>query len=516
MRVWGMTIAGAAAMALAAPGQAAASGNRYSFSRAAEARVDYRATPHRAARGCADVAPGALARLVAAAGDVPEHCRIDGVLPMGIGYQLNLPSAWNGRLYMHGNGGYAGEDPDSAREQASRDAALRNGFAVAQTDTGHRATQEPLAIFARDEVKLRNHGYGAVHATVVFAKQTAQAYYGMTPRHAYWDGCSTGGRQGVMSAQRFPGDFDGIVAAAPTLDWSSIMIKGAWNRAALAPTGLTAQRLAPVFASVLAKCDEIDGLKDGLIADPRLCDFRPERDLQPCDGDGCLSAAEIAALDKVYAGPPKGAGTPAWLVQSPGFEHASALFPFVIMPGGRDMLTVFSESWMRHIGLKDDAFELDRFDFARDPARIREADPVFNPTADLAAFRARGGKMITFWGWADTALNPQMGLDYYHRLAAQSGVAGVQDFYRFFLVPGVAHCAGGYGPDEIDALSLVIDWVEAGVAPARLPARRHGRDGLPPLNRAYCPYPAETRYRGAGDPEDPSNFDCKPAPERRS
>jgi len=509
----------AAVAACIAPASAQAAGNQYSFSRPDLAGVDYRATPHAAAIAC-EALPGRTpdgaalrARRVAAADGTPEHCRLDGSLPGGVGFQLNLPTAWNGRLYMHGNGGYAGEEAESPRERASRDGALRNGFATARTDTGHLAAQEPLATFARDEVKLRNHGYGAVHATVSFAKQAIGAYYGMPPRYAYWDGCSTGGRQGVMSAQRYPDDFDGIVAAAPTLDWSSIMIKGAWNRRAVAGAGLTADRMKPVFDAVMARCDPLDGLQDGLIDDPRACRFDPIRDLKPCDGAAadCLTADQIAAVATLYTGPPKGRATPAWVGLAPGFEHSSTLFPFVMMPGGApDLLTVFSESWMRHIGLKDPGFDLASFDFQADPARIRGADAIFNPAPDLRAFGARGGKMITFWGWADAALNPEMGIDFYDRLVARQGLAEVQGFYRLFLVPGVAHCAGGYGPDQVDAFSLLINWVEKGAPPARLPARRKA---APSYDRAYCPYPAKTRYRGAGDREDPRNFDCV-APDR--
>lgn len=498
-----------AALAASLPAAAFASGNRYTFSRADTAAVDYRATPHRPAAACESF--GAGARLVAASAQAPEHCRIDGVFASGAGFQVNLPSAWNGRLYMYGNGGYAGEDAEGDREQASRALGLANGFATARTDTGHLASREPLATFALDHAKLTNHGHLAVHDTVTHAKALAAAYYGTRPRYAYWDGCSTGGRQGVMSAQRYPDDFDGIVAAAPTLDWSSIMIKGLWNRQALSGSGLTFERMGPVFKAVMARCDELDGLADGLIDDPRRCDFDPRRDLPSCEdgGGACFTALEAEALRKVYAGPPKGHGTPPWVVQTPGFEHPSTLFPFTMTPNGSpDVLTVFATSWTRYIGFKDPAYDPAAFDFRTDPGRIRGADPLFNPTPDLAAFKARGGKMITFWGWADTALNPGMGLHYYDQVVARQGLSKTQDFYRFFLIPGVAHCAGGYGPEEIDAMSDVIDWVEAGVVPARLPARRRGSDGGPPFNRAYCAYPAITRYDGSGDREDPGSYRC--------
>lgn len=515
-----------AALSLGAPTLVHATGNKDTFSRAATSAVDYRATPYRPSLACGDLSRPAAglarlrAELVAGSPAAPEHCRVDGVFPSGAGFQINLPTAWNGRLYMFGNGGYAGEDAEAPREQASRSRGLANGFVTARTDTGHLASAEPLATFALDRVRLVNHGYQAVHDTAAYAKAVAAAYYGTGPRYAYWDGCSTGGREGVMSAQRFPADFDGIVAGAPTLDWSSIMIKGLWDSRALRGSGLTFAKMGLVFQAVLSKCDALDGLADGLIDDPRRCDFDPRRDLPGCgpggEGATCFTASEAAALSKLYAGPPKGPATPAWTYQTPGFEHSSTLAPFTMMADGSpDVLTIFATSWMKYIGLKDPNYDPASFDFQADPARIRGADAVFNPTPDLSAFKARGGRMITFWGWADTALNPQMGLDYYDRLVGRYGLAGTQDFYRLFLIPGVAHCGGGYGPDEIDAMTEVITWVETGVAPARLPARGRGSDGARDYNRAYCPYPAATRHEGAGDPEDPRSYACA-APSGRS
>jgi len=515
---------GIAALAAAMPAPARAEGNKFTFARADASAVDYRATRHRAAMSCeqlgrngGDTAALKVERVPATA-QVPEHCRIDGVLKSGAGFQVNLPMAWNGRLYMYGNGGFAGEDAEAPHEQASRDRGLANGFATARTDTGHLAASEPLASFARDRRKLVNHGYRAVHDTATYAKTLAAIFYGTRPRRAYWDGCSTGGREGVMSAQRYPADFDGIVAGAPTLDWSSIMIKGLWDRQALAGSGLSFDKMGLVFKAVIAKCDALDGVADGLIDDPRRCNFDPQRDLPACRDGGatadCFTASETEALRKIYAGPPKGAATPSWLFQTPGSEQPSTLFPFTMMrDGSPDVLSIFAASWMKYIGFKNPDYDPAQFDFASDPARIRGADVLFNPTPDLAAFKARGGKMITFWGWADTALNPQMGIDYYDRVVGRLGLPATQSFYRLFLIPGVAHCGGGYGPEEIDAMTDVINWVEKGITPDRLPARRRSTDGSPSYNRAYCPYPAATRYDGSGDREDPQSYSCAAPPE---
>src|SRR3954463_3805752 len=223
-------------------------GNQSTFTNFASSAVDYRSTPFRSAKDCSSLDPGSgvrvtSAQLIATSGNVPAHCRLDGVIPNEIGFQINLPVAWNGRLYMYGNGGYAGEDAESEPEKASRNAALENGFATARTDTGHLASKEPLATFAVDPDKVVDHGYRAVHETILLAKKLATSFYDATPKFSYWDGCSTGGREGVVSAQRYPDDFDGIVAAAPTLQWTQVMIKGLWNQSALDGAGLTTAKM---------------------------------------------------------------------------------------------------------------------------------------------------------------------------------------------------------------------------------------------------------------------------------
>jgi hypothetical protein len=500
---------------------AGASGNLHSFSRATDAKIDFRATPIRSTQDCkaflTDIAGGiriTSAELIAAKDGVPEHCRVNGVIPQEIGFQFNFPVAWNGRLYMYGNGGYAGEDAEAPREQDSRNIALRNGFATARTDTGHLASKEPLGTFAVDHNKVVDHGYRAVHETVTLAKRLAGRFYGNAPKFSYWDGCSTGGRQGVMSAQRYPKDFDGIVATAPTLKWTDIMIKGLWNQRALDRGGFTPAKMQTVFSSFTAKCDAGDGAKDGLVSDPRQCKFAPAADVKRCepgkDAGDCLTEAQAMALQDLYDGPKDGSGKPIFVGQVPGAEDPSVLAPFVMMPdGSANALTRYADSWMKYLAFQNPGYDPKTFDFDKDPQRIRKMDEIFNPTTDLTAFRDAGGKMITFWGWADNALNPQMGMQYYDEVAEKFGLDNTKSFYRFFLVPGFAHCRGGYGPNEVDAMSVIIDWVEGGVVPQRLPARKTEKDGRVKYQRAYCAYPQLTTFSGAGDPEDPKNYSCR-------
>jgi feruloyl esterase len=270
--------------------------------------------------------------------------------------------------------------------------------------------------------------------------------------------------------------------------------------------------MSNVFKSVAAKCDARDGLKDGLIDDPRLCRFDPANDMPRCaagsEGAECLTNRQVDALQQIYSGPKNGRGEQLFVGQLPGSEDESTVAPFLVLPDNSpNLLTVFAQSWMKYLAFGDPNYDPKSFDFDRDPSRIGRVDEIFNPTTDLSLFKERGGKMVTFWGWADNALNPQMGLNYYDRLRAKYGASETESFYRFFLVPGVAHCRGGYGPSEIDALTPVINWVEKGMPPERLPARLT-KDGNVKYNRAYCAYPQTTQYNGSGSTEDPSNFSC--------
>lgn len=498
----------------------AARGNAYGFAEAATSSVNYSATPHSAVLSCAAMTKttgsgvALSSQLIAATATVPEHCRITGTIPAEIGFEINLPTQWNGRLWMYGNGGFAGEDANAPREVDSRAAGLSKGFATARTDTGHLDAKEPLASFAYNRVdKLIDHGYRAVHETVLLAKVLVNEYYARPPNYSYWDGCSTGGRQGMMSASRYPEDFDGIMAGAPTLRWSDVMMKGLANHQALqtAPT-LTPAKLGNVFKAMLAKCDAKDGVTDGLLSNPPACDFNPKVDLPQCGAavtDTCFTDAETTALQRLRDGPKiKGA---TYFPQYPGVEDPSASIPWIFWPGGPSptVLTLFGESYMKYFAFEtqDPAYDWSKFNFDTDPDRMGRINSILNPEPELAAFKARNGKILSYWGWADAALNPIMGTDYYNAVSAKLGLAQTQSFYRMFFVPGVAHCSGGYGPHQIDAMTPLIEWVEAGKAPDRLPAKLVTA-GVTKYNRSYCPYPQTTVHTG-GDTESPANWRCE-------
>ena len=465
------------------------------------------------------------AAIVAATADAPEHCRITGLIAPEIRFDLALPSVWNGRLYMFGNGGYAGEALDAPGRVANLRRALAKGFAAVQTNTGHDAASEPLGSFAASPQKFVDYAYRAVHVTAVTAKRVLQTYYGTPPRRSYFDGCSTGGRQGLIEAQRFPEDFDGIVAGAPVLDFSGTMIGYAAIQRALSAAPIPAAKLRLVASAVYAKCDASDGVKDGVIGDPRGCGFAPSADLPKCsgdaDGDDCFSPAQIRALEAVYHGVARRGADffPGWPIGAeiaggggPGgaAAPASGWVPwFVAQPGATPIQKTFGETFFKFMafGAPRPAYDWLTFDLDADLDKIESARAVLDATnPDLTRFKARGGKMVSYFGWADPALNPMMGVRYYERVMQQTG-ASTADFYRLFMVPGMFHCSGGIGTSTFDALTPLVEWVEKGAAPQTIAASRVV-DGKVVRTRPLCPYPQVERYKGTGSIDEAASFTC--------
>ena len=521
-RRFGSLIVAALAL-LAAP---AAAQNRYSFVDAAKSPLDYSKATVKPQMACPDVRSMVLGsvtvsavEIVAAADGVPEHCRVTGTIAPEIHFEMNLPAAWNRRFYMNGNGGFAGETPDSPPRAALRAAALRQGFVTATTNTGHDASKEPLASFAVDPRKLEDYAFRAVHLTALTAKGIATRYYDRPVAYSYWDGCSTGGRQGLMSAQRFPADFDGIVAGAPVLNFVDTTITGLWNARAVNDGPLTLDTMKLVADAVYAKC----GGADGVIDDPRRCDFDPTRDLPKCSGakgSGCVTESQASALKRIYGGVMKD-GKPYFPGQPLGAEKAGDP-PFgepqassgwdrwlIGRDGGKPLQLAFGESFMRYMafGKPDAGYDWKTFDFNRDPDRMGDIRKLLNATdPNLTPFRNRGGKLLMYFGWADAALTPFMAIDYYEKALATNG-PDTRDFFRFFLVPGMFHCRGGVGTDRFDAMTSLINWVEGGAAPDSIPAARVEQDQVK-RTRPLCPYPRVARYKGTGNIDDGSSFAC--------
>jgi Tannase and feruloyl esterase len=464
------------------------------------------------------------ATMIPASVDGPEHCRVSLMVPPEINVQVNLPAAWNGRLYVFGNGGWAGESFESAGRAANRARGLRAGFVTAATDTGHSALLEPGASFALNRQKLLDFGFRSMHVTAEAAKLMARTYYGAGPTKSYYEGCSQGGRQGLILAQRFPADFDGIIVGAPALNQTGTHLARAYWMRGMNANPFPAAKLGLLAARVYQQCDEKDGLKDGLIDDPRRCDFKPARDLPQCaagaDQVDCFTADQIAAVERIYGdvmsqgkrffpGWPVGAeiagpnGQSGWMGQE------------VDGPNGPGAWTSYGGNFLRFVvpGTRAGSAESDfsrlfsQFDIDKDPPHMEELRQILDATdTDLSAFQRHGGKMLMYFGWADPQLNAKMGVEYYEQVVEKMG-ASTGDFFRLFMVPGMFHCGGGVGTSQFDAATPVVKWVEAGTAPGRLEASRVVA-GKVVRTRPLCAYPQVARYQGSGSIDDAANFSC--------
>jgi feruloyl esterase len=473
------------------------------------------------------------AELVPARGAVPAFCRVFGVIAPEIQFEVALPTAWNRRLYMRGNGGYAGERLDDRERIDLRDRAVSKGFVAAQTNTGHDGAAQPLASFAHNDLaKLTDYSFRAVHLTAQAAKDLAAAYYARPPAYSYFDGCSTGGRQALMSAQRYPGDFDGIAAGAPVLNFTGTQYWGVWNAQHLARGPFSFAQIADVGRRIMDKCDAVDGLKDGLITEPRACPFDPAKDL-PRGGANGYSDAQVAALQGIYGGMKSNGrsvfpGVPLG-IESPDPKGESGWANWYVAggtdpaggqptPAGKSRQLAFGEAFIQYFADQPAAkpnLDWRSFDFDKDYRQDSFVHRLIDATdPDLKAFKSRGGKLVMYFGWADPALNPNMGVEYYEAVQRTTPEAG--DFFRLFMAPGMWHCGGGLGPDLFDPVSAVIDWVEAGKAPDRLmaeqratgPGGRSSWDGALRRTRPLCPYPQVARYDGRGDPNQAASFRC--------
>jgi feruloyl esterase len=459
----------------------------------------------------------ATATDAAAAGDVPAHCRVTGLIQPEIRFEVVLPANWNRKLLMSGNGGYAGNSVDGPQRSGNSTRGLRLGYATAATNTGHEASVEPLGTFAVNQQKLLDYAFRSLHVTADAAKKIIAAYYGASPAKSYFEGCSTGGRQALILAQRFPNDFDGIIAGAPVLNFTGTMTSYACIAQALAAAPIPYAKLELVAKRVYETCDAKDGLADGLIDDPRRCDFAPARDLPRCAGaeaPDCFTAGQIAALEKIYSDVTGGGKRlfPGWPVGAeiapPGGRSGWDGW-FLRADGGKATQVAFSETFFSYLAYpkKDPEFKIASFNFSTDPQRLETIHNILDATdPDLSRFRDRGGKLIMFFGWADPALNPRMGVEYYESVLAKMGPA-TQQFFRLFMVPGMFHCAGGVGTSNFDMLTALESWVEKGSAPDSIPAS-HTQSGKVTRTRPLCPYPQTAQYKGSGSIDDAANFTC--------
>jgi feruloyl esterase len=479
-------------------------------------------------------AGGAPARAFPGARALPEFCQVQGVSKPStdshIEFEVWLPvSGWNGKYQGAGNGGFGGEINYS--EMA---AALVAGYATASTDTGHQGgpTDAKWALGHRE--KIVDYGYRAIHETAVNAKAIIRAFYGEAPKRSYFSSCSNGGRQGLMEAQRYPDDYDGIISGAPAAHFTRITAAFDWDLQAMTldpASHIPARKLSAIEAATLAACDMLDGVKDGVIDDPTRCTFSPA--VLRCTGpesDSCLTERQIATLQKLYAGPRTSGGEPVSPGLAPGAETGPGGWArWVAGPAPDSSLQfAFASQAGPYLLHQDPTYSFRTFNVDRD-VRFRDENvgPLLNAAnPDLSAFKRRGGKLILYHGWSDAALPPMGTVNYYQGVVAKMGAAkSVTDFVRLYMLPGVQHCGGGPGPNEFGTLpakqadprmsvsAALEHWVEKGIAPDAIIATKHKTNGSPASGvlrtRPLCPYPQTAQYKGSGSTDEASSFVCK-------
>ena len=433
----------------------------------------------------------------------PAACRVVGRVSPAVNFEVWLPaSGWNGKFQMVGGGGFAGVISYGAMATA-----LDRGYATASTDTGHSTPGGSWALGHPELVT--DFAYRAIHETTVKAKTIVEAFYGNAARLSYFVGCSTGGRQGLIEAQRFPNDFDGIVAGAPANYWTHLMAGTLWPATATLKddaTRLSAAKLSTINKAVLAACDARDGATDGLIENPLACGFDPAT-LQ-CAGvenDACLTAAQVKAAaaiyspsvnprtkDVIFPGMPRG-GELTWRALAGG----TAPFPIPI-------------DFFRYFVHSDPNWDWKTFDFDKDVVLADEKFGALMNATDpkLGAFKARGGKLVMYHGWNDQLIQPSNSINYYSSVSKAMGARETDDFARLFMVPGMTHCAGGPGPNTFDAVGALEQWVEHSTKPAQMTAS-HSTSGVVDRTRPLCPYPQVASYKGSGSLDEAANFICK-------
>jgi feruloyl esterase len=476
--------------------------------------------------------PEAPARVLEAAAskiadDVPEVCMVDGYLGRNTGFRIALPlQEWNGKYLQGGCGGACG-----TTKLFWCDEPLRRGYACASTDMGHRSSIGDWNWAANDTEAKADFGFRATHLLSLVGKALTKRYLGSAPRHAYFMGCSTGGRQAMVEAEHFPWDFDGIIAGAPPLDEIGTGIQLAWSVNANIDGGgnpvLTETAVHLLHDAVVKACDMNDGIADGLIGDPRLCRFDIEK--LACKGavdNTCLTPPQITAARKIYSGPTDVRGRPVG--STGGAMLGSELFwlgDYVAGNGRQPQYLPFIQNFMRFAAFDPAAgaaWQIQDLDPVGDSRRVGVNEFLFDATnPDLRRFKAAGGKLIGFQGWGDTSVVPMQYVGYYETVTrVMGGAKDTIDFYRFYTVPGMRHCSSdGTGGDMIDYLAALEDWVEQGRAPEALIGSNFDWSGVPlrspvfPIDPARVRftrpaylYPAFAIYAGRGDPKRAGSF----------
>jgi feruloyl esterase len=446
---------------------------------------------------------------------LPAFCRVAATLrpstDSDIKIEVWMPLAnWNGKFQGVGNGGLGGYITYTAGNggiERGMAEALKRGYATASTDTGH--VGDTAAPFLGHPEKLVDFAYRAIHEMTITAKAIVNAFYDTNPKLSYWNGCSLGGRQALIEAQRFPADYDGIIAGAPAI-WQTRLVT--WNiyvgQAALKDSQnvIPSSKYPMIHRAVVNACDAVDGLRDGLISDPTKCRF--DFKTLECRGEdsaSCLTSAQVETAQKLTnpAIYPK-TGEPIF----PGLALGTEL-GWATKIGG-PAPPFYGTEYFRYLFYKNPDWDWRTFDLEAAVALADSADyRMLNATnPDLKTFRQRGGKLLMYHGWSDQNFSAPTTISYYESVRDTADVGQIGDWLRLFLAPGTGHCGSGEGPNVFDPLTTLEQWVEKGSAPAMITAS-HRTEGKVDRTRPLCPYPQIAKYRGAGSIDEAVNFTCQ-------
>ncbi len=444
---------------------------------------------------------------------LPPHCRVIGTIAPSNEFEIWLPTpdAWNGRLKSEGGGGLNGFINYLAMAPS-----IQAGYVTVSTDTGHKAGD---TAWLSDVNGMRDYGYRAIHEMTVRTKEIIKAFYGRSEDYAYFNGCSTGGRQGLMEAQRYPEDYDGIVSGAPVNYFVASHYTQLWITRAAKPNDdvflLEPNDLSLLNKAALDQCDGIDGVMDGLIEDPQQCIFDPgSLQCSNSNQNNCLTTAQVKAAKKIYSGPISPvSGLPLHPSLVPGGEAGSSGWQVLTTSPG---LFQIPQLFFSHSVMGDPKWDWRSFDFDKDiELAYRKTGALLEATnPNLDPFRARGGKLIIYHGWNDPVIFPGGSIKYYRSVVdnlpmttPELAISETAKFFRLFMAPGMAHCGGGSGPNELNAQKAIENWVEQGIAPQSIIATKRNGAHIS-RTRPLCPYPKKAKYIGQGDINQAKNFIC--------
>ena len=463
---------------------------------------------------------------------LPSFCRVvvqaTPSADSDVRIEVWLPAEnWNGKFQAHGNGGFAGEIDYIGLAES-----IIGGYASANTNTGHFAAGTDASWALGHPEKVTDFGHRGVHVMTVVTKQVIRANFAKDPQYSYFLGCSNGGRQALMESQRYPDDYNGILAGAPANYWTHLLSSGLWDMQALTrddASYIPAAKVPALAKAVNAACDAQDGVTDGVLNDPRKCNFKPETMLcKNGDANDCLTQPQITALKKLYEGPRDASGKKIFPGFPPGAEEGPGGWTgWILGPEkGKSAIAAFTYGYFANIIYEKPSWTFNESDLLESVKLADEkTSKILNATdANLAPFKANGGKLIMYHGWNDPAISAFNSIDYWESVRAKLGAADTDSFLRLYMLPGVQHCGGGPGADSIGAnsvgppseaqrsvLRLLENWVEKGTAPSSFIAAKN--NGFEPssgtkFTRTICPYPQSAKYNGTGDTNDAASFTC--------